>query len=399
MSTATGPSDHTRQRLELLPVDRAREEIDAGVRLIDVREQNEWDDSHLEAATHIPQGELIERIDEVAPDRSERLLLHCRTDNRSSRMAQELAGLGYENVAVIEGGILAWEQAGLPTESGSGLTAEQRMRYSRHTLLPEVGVDGQLKLLNSKVLLLGAGGLGAPSALYLAAAGVGTLGIVDDDVVDESNLQRQVIHNTERVGVAKTASARVAIEALNPDVRVVEHNTRLDASNILELLEPYDVIVDGADNFPTRYLLNDASVRLGKPVVSASILGFDGQISTFVPHEGPCYRCLYPVPPPPELAPSCGANGVLGVMAGVMGLLQANEVIKLVAGIGEPLIGRLLLYESLGTRFTELKVKRDPKCPVCGDEAVEVAREAMGRFPDYELFCGAPAREPSPAAA
>ena len=180
---------------------------------------------------------------------------------------------------------------------------------------------------------------------------------------------------------------------------MVEHNTRLDASNILELLEPYDVIVDGADNFPTRYLLNDASVRLGKPVVSASILGFDGQISTFVPHEGPCYRCLYPVPPPPELAPSCGANGVLGVMAGVMGLLQANEVIKLVAGIGEPLIGRLLLYESLGTRFTELKVKRDPKCPVCGDEAVEVAREAMGRFPDYELFCGAPAREPSPAAA
>ena len=399
MSTATGPSDHTRQRLEMLPVDRAREEIDAGVRLIDVREQNEWDDSHLEAATHVPQGELIERIDELAPDRSERLLLHCRTDNRSSRMAQELAGLGYENVAVIEGGILAWEQAGLPTESGSGLTAEQRMRYSRHTLLPEVGVDGQLKLLNSKVLLLGAGGLGAPSALYLAAAGVGTLGIVDDDVVDESNLQRQVIHNTERVGVAKTASARVAIEALNPDVQVVEHNTRLDASNILELLEPYDVIVDGADNFPTRYLLNDASVRLGKPVVSASILGFDGQISTFVPHEGPCYRCLYPVPPPPELAPSCGANGVLGVMAGVMGLLQANEVIKLVAGIGEPLIGRLLLYESLGTRFTELKVKRDPKCPVCGDEAVEVAREEMGRFPDYELFCGAPAREPSPAAA
>ena len=399
MSTATGPTDQTQQRVELLAVGRAREEIDSGVRVIDVREQNEWDDSHLEAATHIPQGELIERIDEVAPDRSERLLLHCRTDNRSSRMAQELAGLGYENVAVIEGGILAWEQAGLPTESGSGLTAEQRMRYSRHTLLPEVGVDGQLKLLNSKVLLLGAGGLGAPSALYLAAAGVGTLGIVDDDVVDESNLQRQVIHTTDRVGMPKTESARLQIEALNPDVEVVEHNTRLDASNILELLEPYDVIVDGADNFPTRYLLNDASVRLGKPVVSASILGFDGQISTFVPHEGPCYRCLYPVPPPPELAPSCGANGVLGVMAGVMGLLQANEVIKLVAGIGEPLIGRLLLYESLGTRFTELKVKRDPKCPVCGEEAVEVAREAMGRFPDYELFCGAPAREPSPAAA
>ena len=237
------------------------------------------------------------------------------------------------------------------------------MRYSRHTLLPEVGVEGQLQMLNAKVLLLGAGGLGAPTALYLAAAGIGTLGIVDDDVVDASNLQRQVIHTTDRVGIPKTASARATIEALNPDVRVVEHNTRLDASNILELLEPYDVIVDGADNFPTRYLLNDASVRLGKPVVSASILGFDGQISTFVPHEGPCYRCLYPIPPPPELAPSCGANGVLGVMAGVMGLLQANEVIKLVAGIGEPLVGRLLLYESLGTRFTELKVKPRPGVP------------------------------------
>jgi sulfur-carrier protein adenylyltransferase/sulfurtransferase len=248
------------------------------------------------------------------------------------------------------------------------------------------------------VLLLGAGGLGAPTALYLAAAGVGTIGIVDDDVVDESNLQRQVIHSTERVGIPKTASARMTIEALNPDVNVVEHNARLDASNILELIEPYDVIVDGADNFPTRYLLNDASVRLGKPVVSASILGFDGQISTFVPHDGPCYRCLYPVPPPPELAPSCGANGVLGVMAGLMGLLQANEVVKLVAGIGEPLIGRLLLYESLGTRFTELKVKRDPECPICGEHAAEVPAEEMGKFPDYELFCGAPAREPTPAA-
>jgi molybdopterin/thiamine biosynthesis adenylyltransferase/rhodanese-related sulfurtransferase len=399
MTTVANESDQIKQRVEMIPVERARAEIESGISLIDVREQNEWDDSHLEAATHVPQGELVERIDELAPDRSERLLLHCRTDNRSARMAEELAGLGYENVAVIEGGIVAWEEAGHPTASDSRLTAEQRMRYSRHTLLPEIGVEGQRKLLDSKVLLLGAGGLGAPSALYLAAAGVGTLGIVDDDVVDESNLQRQVIHDTERVGMAKTASARQTIEALNPDVAVVEHNVRLDAPNILELLSPYDVIVDGADNFPTRYLLNDASVRLGKPVISASILGFDGQLSTFVPHEGPCYRCLYPVPPPPELAPSCGANGVLGVMAGVMGLLQANEVIKLVAGIGEPLVGRLLLYESLGTRFTELKVKRDPRCPICGDDAAEIAPEEMGRFPDYELFCGAPAREPSPTTA
>ena len=241
-------------------------------------------------------------------------------------------------------------------------------------------------MLNAKVLLIGAGGLGSPTALYLAAAGIGTLGLVDDDVVDESNLQRQVIHTTERVGMPKTESARIQIEALNPDVNVVEHRDRLDAENIIEVIGDYDVIVDGADNFPTRYLLNDASVRLRKPVVSASILAFDGQISTFVPFEGPCYRCLYPTPPPPELAPSCGAAGVLGVMAGIMGLLQANEVIKLVAGIGEPLIGRLLLYESLGTRFTELKVRRDPDCPICGENAPEIPESEMGKFPDYEAL-------------
>jgi molybdopterin/thiamine biosynthesis adenylyltransferase/rhodanese-related sulfurtransferase len=385
--------------LEMLDLDAAQREIAEGHKLIDVREQNEWDESHIDAAVHVPQGELAERIDEIAPDTSERILLHCRTQNRSTASAEQLESLGYDNVAVVDGGIVAWEEAGLPVITASGLTREQRLRYSRHTLLSEVGVEGQLKMLNSKVLLLGAGGLGAPTALYLAAAGIGTIGIVDDDVVDESNLQRQVIHNTERVGIAKTTSARMTIETLNPDVKVVEYNTRLDSSYILETIEPYDVIVDGADNFPTRYLLNDASVRLGKPVVSASILGFDGQASTFVPHEGPCYRCLYPVPPPPELAPSCGANGVLGVMAGVMGLLQANEVIKLVAGIGEPLVGRLLLYESLGTRFTELKVRRDPECPICGDHAPELDESELGKFPDYELFCGAPAREETPAIA
>jgi sulfur-carrier protein adenylyltransferase/sulfurtransferase len=381
-------------RVKMITHDRAREEIEAGVRVIDVREQHEWDEAHLERAIHVPQGEVAERIDEIAPDRSERLILHCRTDNRSSRVAELLDDLGYEDVSVMEGGIVAWADAGYPVVAQ--LTSEQRSRYSRHTLLPEIGVDGQLKLLNSKVLLLGAGGLGSPTALYLAAAGVGTIGIVDDDVVDASNLQRQVIHTTDRVGVPKTASARSAIEALNPDVNVVEHNLRLDSSNILELIGPYDVIVDGADNFPTRYLLNDASVRLRKPVVSASILGFEGQISTFVPYEGPCYRCLYPTPPPPELAPSCGANGVLGVMAGLMGLLQANEVVKLAAGIGETLSGRLLLYDSLTTSFTELKVRRDARCPICGDDAPEIAAEDMGKFPDYELFCGAPAREPSP---
>jgi molybdopterin/thiamine biosynthesis adenylyltransferase/rhodanese-related sulfurtransferase len=387
MATAAEPLEEVKQRIDLIANTTVREEVEAGSKLIDVREPHEWDEAHLAGAIHVPQGELLDRISEVAPDHSERIVLYCRTDNRSSRAADALHDLGYENVSVMRGGIVDWQEAGLPVVAAQGLTAEQRMRYSRHTLLPEVGVEGQVKLLNSKVLLIGAGGLGAPSALYLAAAGVGTLGIVDDDVVDESNLQRQVIHTTDRVGVPKTASARASIEALNPDVKVVEHRTRLDAENILDIISDYDVLVDGADNFPTRYLLNDASVRLRKPVVSASILAFDGQISTFVPYEGPCYRCLYPVPPPPEMAPSCGAAGVLGVMAGVMGLLQANEVIKLVAGIGEPLVGRLLLYDSLGTRFTELKVKRDPDCPVCGDAAREIPESEMGKFPDYEAFC------------
>jgi sulfur-carrier protein adenylyltransferase/sulfurtransferase len=387
MATAAEPIELVKERVTLIPTDEARAEIDTGTKLIDVREPHEWDEAHLERATHVPQGELLERIDDLVPDHSQRVLLYCRTDNRSTRAADALQGLGFENVAVMRGGIVGWQEAGFPVVAPEGLSAEQRMRYSRHTLLPEVGVEGQLKLLNSRVLLIGAGGLGAPAAFYLAAAGVGTLGIVDDDLVDESNLQRQVIHNTQRVGMPKTESARLSIEALNPDVKVVEHRTRLDADNVLDIIEGYDILVDGADNFPTRYLLNDASVRLRKPVISASILAFDGQVSTFVPYEGPCYRCLYPVPPPPEMAPSCGAAGVLGAMAGLMGLLQANEVIKLAAGIGEPLVGRLLLYDSLGTRFTELKVNRDPDCPICGDDAPEIPASEMGKFPDYEAFC------------
>jgi molybdopterin/thiamine biosynthesis adenylyltransferase/rhodanese-related sulfurtransferase len=385
----TEPIELIKSRIEQLDPADAREEISTGdVVLVDTREQHEWDESHLDGATLVPPASVADRIEEVAPDRSRRVVLYCRVGNRSARAADLLESeLGYEDVASIAGGIEAWQEAGLPVVEPGGMTKEQRMRYSRHTLLPEVGIEGQLKLLDAKVLLVGAGGLGSPAALYLAAAGIGTLGLVDDDEVDSSNLQRQVIHTTERVGTPKTESARTSIEALNPDVEVVEHRTRLAAENILEIIEGYDVIVDGADNFPTRYLLNDASVRLRKPVVSASILAFDGQISTFVPYEGPCYRCLYPTPPPPELAPSCGAAGVLGVMAGVMGLLQANEVIKLVAGIGEPLIGRLLLYDSLGTRFTELKVKRDPECPVCGEDAPEIPASEMGQFPDYEAFC------------
>jgi molybdopterin/thiamine biosynthesis adenylyltransferase/rhodanese-related sulfurtransferase len=366
----------------------ASEELEAGdVVLVDTREPHEYQEAHLESGKLVPPGLLAEEIAAAAPDKSARTILYCRSGSRSYKAAEQLQALGYENVASMAGGILAWQEQGLPVIAPEGMTAEQRDRYSRHTLLPEVGVDGQLKLLDAKVLLLGAGGLGAPTALYLAAAGIGTLGLVDDDVVDASNLQRQVIHNTDRIGMPKTESARVFIEALNPDVEVVEHNFRLNADNILDLISDYDVIVDGADNFPTRYLLNDASVRLRKPVVSASILSFDGQVSTFVPFEGPCYRCLYPTPPPAELAPSCSANGVLGVMAGTMGTLQANEVIKLVLGVGEPLVGRLLLYEALGTRFTELKVRRDPECPICGENASEIPESELGQFPDYDLFC------------
>jgi sulfur-carrier protein adenylyltransferase/sulfurtransferase len=377
-----------RATIEEIEPFEAAEEIEGGdVVLIDTREPHEYQEAHLENGKLVPPGLLGDEIEATAPDRSARTILYCRSGNRSATAAAQMQAMGYQNVASMAGGILAWQEQGLPVIATSGMTPEQRDRYSRHTLLPEVGVDGQLKLLNAKVLLLGAGGLGAPTALYLAAAGIGTIGLVDDDVVDASNLQRQVIHNTERIGEPKTASARKTIEALNPDVDVVEHNFRLDSSNIVELLEQYDVIVDGADNFPTRYLLNDASVRLRKPVVSASILSFDGQISTFVPYEGPCYRCLYPTPPPAELAPSCSANGVLGAMAGTMGLLQANEVLKLVLGIGEPLIGRLLLFEALGTRFTELKVRRDPECPICGENAPEIPESELGKFPDYELFC------------
>ncbi len=383
---ATGAE--TQLTIEEIEPFEAAEEIAAGdVVLVDTREPHEYQEAHLENGRLVPPGLLGDEIATAAPDKSARTILYCRSGNRSALAAAQLQKLGYENVASMAGGILAWQEQGLPVVAAAGMTAEQRDRYSRHTLLPEVGVDGQLKLLNAKVLLLGAGGLGAPTALYLAAAGIGTLGLVDDDVVDASNLQRQVIHNTERIGMPKTESARLFIEALNPDVNVVEHRLRLDADNILGIIEDYDIVVDGADNFPTRYLLNDASVRLRKPVVSASILSFDGQISTFVPFEGPCYRCLYPTPPPAEMAPSCSANGVLGVMAGTMGTLQANEVIKLVLGVGEPLIGRLLLYEALGTRFTELKVRRDPDCPICGENAAEIPESEMGRFPDYDLFC------------
>src|SRR5215212_9493622 len=356
--------------------------------VVDVREQHEFEEAHIPGAIHVPRGHLESRIEGKVSDRSQPVVLYCASGQRSALAAQTLQSLlGYDDVASMTGGITLWKDRGFEVETPRALDADQKNRYSRHVLLPEIGLEGQLKLLDAKVLLLGAGGLGSPTALYLAAAGVGTLGLVDDDVVDVSNLQRQVIHTTDGVGQPKVDSAERAIKDLNPGVNVVKYATRLDASNIMDIIEGYDVIVDGVDNFPTRYLLNDATVRLKIPVVSASILGFDGQLSIFAPYEGPCYRCLYPTPPPAELAPSCGANGVLGVLPGTMGLLQATEVVKLIVGAGDPLVGRLLLYEALGAHFTELKVRRDPDCPICSRDPSEISDEEMGLFPDYEAFC------------
>src|ERR671932_234926 len=346
-----------KSQIEEVDPSEVKPHLGNGVVLVDVRESEEWDAGHIPGAVHVPRGYLESRIDGAVPDHSQRVVLYCASGTRSALAANTLKSLlGYEDVASMTGGITLWKDRGYEVEVPRSLTPEQKSRYSRHLLLPEVGLEGQLKLLDAKVLLLGAGGLGSPTALYLAAAGVGTLGIVDDDVVDVSNLQRQVIHTTDRLGVPKVDSAEEQVKALNPDVEVVKYKTRLDASNIMEIIEGWDLIVDGVDNFPTRYLLNDASVRLQIPVVSAAILGFEGQLSVFAPYEGPCYRCLFPQPPPAELAPSCGANGVLGVLPGTM---------------------------------TELKVRRDPECPICSRDPGEISDEEMGVFPDYEAFCAA----------
>jgi sulfur-carrier protein adenylyltransferase/sulfurtransferase len=365
-----------------------REQVGNGAVIVDVREPEEWGSGHIPGALHVPKSYLESRIEGAVPDRAKHVVLYCASGNRSAWAARTLIeDLGYEHVESMTGGFTLWKDRGYEVETPRTLTAEQRERYSRHLLLPEVGPDGQQKLLDAKVLLLGAGGLGSPAALYLAAAGVGTLGIVDNDEVDLSNLQRQVIHSSERIGVSKVDSAEQTINALNPDVKVQKYPVRLGPENIVEIIEGYDIVVDGLDNFPTRYLLNDASVRLGIPVVSAAILGFEGQLSVFKPYDGPCYRCLFPVPPPAELAPSCGANGVLGVLPGTMGLLQATEVIKLILGEGDPLIGRLLMYDALAATTTEVKVRRDPDCPICSRDPESIADEELGVFPDYEAFC------------
>lgn len=373
----------TKREIREVSVDEVRRLLDsrASVRLVDVREADEHAGGCLPGSLHIPRGFLELRIEERV-GREEDVILYCAGGTRSALAARTLQQLGYSRVASMAGGFNRWSDAAHPVEKPFVLTPEQRERYRRHLILPEVGEEGQAKLLKSRVLLLGAGGLGSPAALYLAAAGVGTLGIVDMDVVDLSNLQRQVLHTRERQGQPKVVSARAAIEALNPDVKVVPFQERLTSENALRILEGFDFVLDGGDNFPTRYLLNDACVMLGKPNIHGSIFRFEGQVTSFVPRQGPCYRCLYPAPPPPELAPSCAEAGVLGVLPGIVGLLQANEALKLILGKGEPLVGRLLTFDALSTRFHELKLRRDPKCPVCADGAtVELI--------DYERFCAA----------
>lgn len=338
-----------------------------GAVLIDVREADEWSQGHAPGALFIPRGFLELRVEERVPDKAAEVLLYCAGGTRSALAAKALGELGYTRVFSVAGGFGQWKQAGLPIEVPRTLTAEQRERYSRHLLVPEVGEAGQLKLLASKVLLVGAGGLGSPAGLYLAAAGVGTLGLVDSDIVDRSNLQRQVLHTNASIGKPKTESAAATLRALNPDVQVVRHDLRLDSGNVLDVIAPYDVIVDGCDNFTTKYLVNDAAVLTGKPVVYGSIFRFDGQATVFVPRRGPCYRCLYPEPTPQELAPSCDEAGVLGVLPGVLGLIQATEALKLLLGQGTTLQGRLLTYDALGMTFREFKLRRDPGCALCGD--------------------------------
>jgi molybdopterin/thiamine biosynthesis adenylyltransferase/rhodanese-related sulfurtransferase len=349
--------------------------------LLDVREPEEYDQGAVPGAVHVARGNLEFSVEGRLPDKNAPIAVYCAGGVRSAFATKTLQDLGYADVVSIAGGFNRWKDDGLIWEAPRTMTADQRNRYQRHLLLPEVGEKGQMKLLDSKVLLLGAGGLGSPAALYLAAAGVGTIGIIDMDVVDASNLQRQILHNMERIGMRKVDSAKATLTAMNPDVKVLTYDTRLGADNILDIIDGYDVIVDGTDNFPTRYLVNDAALLKGIPVVHGSIFRFEGQATVFKPYVGPCYRCMIPEPPPAELAPSCAEAGVLGVLPGIVGSIQAVETIKLLLEIGEPLIGRLLTYDSLEQSFRTFKVRRDPTCPACGENAAPIV------IAEYDDLC------------
>jgi molybdopterin/thiamine biosynthesis adenylyltransferase/rhodanese-related sulfurtransferase len=349
--------------------------------LLDVRESDEWRQGHLEGALPLPRGFLEIKVESVIPDKNSPVVAYCAGGVRSLLAAKVMKEMGYQNVSSMAGGYGAWKNGGFKWVQDFQYTPEQLIRYSRHFLLPEVGEDGQAKLLQAKVLMVGAGGLGSPAAYYLAAAGVGTLGIIDNDVVDISNLQRQILHANDRVGMPKVESAKKTLEALNPDVKVVPYQAKLTSENIMEIIKDYDFVVDGCDNFPTRYLVNDACVLTKKPNVHGSIFQFEGQATVFYPGEGPCYRCLYPEPPPAELAPSCAEAGVLGVLPGLIGVIEALEAIKLILGKGDTLIGRLLCFNTLTMEINTLKLRRDPNCPMCGDHPT------IHQLIDYEEFC------------
>jgi molybdopterin/thiamine biosynthesis adenylyltransferase/rhodanese-related sulfurtransferase len=362
-----------------------------GAAVLDVREPDEYEQGAIPGAVHIPRGTLESSVENRIPDKGAPVVIHCASGVRSAFAAKTLGELGYTNAVTVAGGFNKWKDEGREWSTPRKLTPEQRNRYQRHLLLPEVDVEGQLKLLDAKVLLLGAGGLGSPAALYLAAAGVGTIGIVDMDVVDDSNLQRQILHNVDRVGERKVDSAKKTLTLLNPDVNVVTHDVRLGADNVLDILSGYDIVIDGADNFPVRYLLNDAALKLGIPVVHGSIFRFEGQATVFKPHDGPCYRCFLPEPPPAELAPSCAEAGVLGVLPGIVGSIQAVEAIKLILGIGDDLSGRLLAYDSLEQSFRTFKLRRDPECPTCSIDPERIV------IAEYDELCMPHPIAPPPA--
>jgi len=381
-----------RRQTKQVSLEELKRRIESGEKLtlLDVREKDEWRGGYIPGAVSLPRGFLEIQAEQKLPDKNAKIVAYCAGGTRSALAASTLAQLGYTNVETANPGFVRWKDLGYPVELPPELTDTQRERYSRHILLPEVGEAGQAKLLKSKVLLLGAGGLGSPAAMYLAAAGVGTLGIADADLVDMSNLQRQIIHSTSRVGKPKVESAAAFIEQLNPDVKVVPYKERVTKENVERLFADYEVIVDGTDNFPTRYLVNDASVWMGKPVSHGSIFRFDGQVTTFMPEKaakklgvpaGPCYRCLYPEPPPPHLAPSCQEAGVLGILCGIIGTLQATEAIKILLGRGNTLTGRLLTYDSPKMKFRELRLRHDPSCPVDG------LKPTITSYIDYEGFC------------
>jgi molybdopterin/thiamine biosynthesis adenylyltransferase len=349
--------------------------------LVDVRERDEFENGFLPTAHLLGRGHLESRVGQVAPDPGQEIVLYCAGGNRSALAAKSLAEMGYTNVLSMSGGFTQWARVGLPVHTRKSLTQSQIARYSRHLLMPEVGEAGQLKLLDAKVLLIGAGGLGSPTAMYLAAAGVGTLGIVDGDSVDMSNLQRQLLHNEQTVGTPKVESAKKTLQNLNSDIEIKTYPFRIDSSNVLDLFKDYDIIIDGCDNFPTRYLVNDACFMLGKTNVHGSIFRFEGQVTVFKPGAGPCYRCLYPEPPPPGMAPSCAEAGVLGILPGIIGVAQAIETCKLILGVGNPLIGRLLTFDALPMKFRELRTRPDPDCPLCGKHPT------VTELIDYEHFC------------